>query len=137
MKEPSLREGRSPLCHAIAGRRRAWTTASTAPGVQELSPDPRTLHNADRHGELFNSLWDCVPLIKEQWIDYIRCDLGHIGGIRAARKPAALAELFQVKAGWHGPGDIAPPIHAANVHVDISIPNFGIQEMVFFPEVTR
>ena len=22
-------------------------------------------------GELFNSLWDCVPLIKEQWIDYI------------------------------------------------------------------
>jgi hypothetical protein len=27
-------------------------------------------------GELFNSLWDCVPLIKEQWIDYIRCDLG-------------------------------------------------------------
>jgi mannonate dehydratase len=88
-------------------------------------------------GELFNSLWDCVPLIKEQWIDYIRCDLGHIGGITAARKVAALAELFQVKTAWHGPGDIGPPTHAANVHVDISIPNFGIQEMVFFPEVTR
>jgi mannonate dehydratase len=88
-------------------------------------------------GELFNSLWDCVPLIKEQWIDYIRCDLGHIGGITAARKVAALAELFQVKTAWHGPGDIAPPTHAANAHVDISIPNFGVQEMVFFPEVAR
>ena len=88
-------------------------------------------------GELFNSLWDCVPLIKEQWIDYIRCDLGHSGGITAARKVATLAELFQVKTAWHGPGDIAPPTHAANVHVDISIPNFGIQEMVFFPEVAR
>jgi len=88
-------------------------------------------------GELFNSLWDCLPLISEQLIDYIRCDLGHIGGITAARKVAALAELYRVKTAWHGPGDIAPPTHAANVHVDISIPNFGIQEMVFFPDVAR
>ncbi len=88
-------------------------------------------------GELFDSLWDSVPLIKEQLIDFIRCDLAHIGGITAARKVAALAELFQVKTAWHGPGDIAPPTHAASVHVDISIPNFGIQEMVFFPDVAR
>lgn len=88
-------------------------------------------------GELFNSLWDCVPLIKEQLIDYIRCDLGHIGGITAARKIANLAELFQVRTAWHGPGDIGPPTHAANVHLDLAIPNFGVQEMVFFPEVTR
>jgi mannonate dehydratase len=88
-------------------------------------------------GELFNSLWDCVPLITEQLIDYIRCDLGHIGGITAARKVAALAEAFQVKSAWHGPADIGPPTHAGNVHVDISIPNFGVQEMVFWPEVTQ
>jgi mannonate dehydratase len=88
-------------------------------------------------GELFNTLWDCVPLIKDQLIDFIRCDLGHIGGITNARKVAALAEAFQVKTAWHGPGDIAPATHAANVHVDVSIPNFGVQEMVFFPEVTR
>ncbi len=88
-------------------------------------------------GELFNTLWDCVPLIKEQLIDYIRCDMDHIGGLTNARKVAALAEAFQVRTAWHGPGDIAPPTHAANVHLDISIPNFGIQEMVFFPEVAR
>lgn len=88
-------------------------------------------------GELFNTLWDCVDLIKEQLIDFIRCDLGHIGGITNARKVAALAEAFQVKTAWHGPADVGPPVHAANVHVDISIPNFGVQEMVFFPEVTQ
>ena len=89
-------------------------------------------------GELFNSVWDCVPLITEQLIDYIRCDLCHIGGITAARKIAALAEAFHVKTAWHGPGDIAPPSHAANVHVDISIPNFGVQEGGGrFPDVVR
>jgi mannonate dehydratase len=86
-------------------------------------------------GELFNTKWDCLPLISEQLIDYIRCDLSHIGGITEARKIAALAEAFHVRTAWHGPGDISPIAHAANVHVDLAIPNFGIQEMVFFPEV--
>jgi mannonate dehydratase len=88
-------------------------------------------------GELFDSPWDCLTLIKENLIDYIRCDLGHVGGITAARKIAALADFFQVRTAWHGPGDIGPPTHAANVHVDVSIPNFGIQEMVFFPDEVR
>jgi mannonate dehydratase len=88
-------------------------------------------------GELFNSLWDCVPLIAEQLIDYIRCDLGHIGGISNARKVAALSEAFHVKTAWHGPADVGPPTHAASVHLDVAIPNFGVQEMVFWPEVTQ
>ena len=85
-------------------------------------------------GELFHTKWDCLPLITEQLIDYIRCDLGHIGGITEAKKIAALAECFHVQTAWHGPGDIGPPTHAANVHLDVSLPNFGVQEMVFFPE---
>jgi mannonate dehydratase len=28
-------------------------------------------------------------------------------------------------------------MHAANVHVDIAIPNFGVQEMVFFPDIVH
>ncbi len=84
-------------------------------------------------GELFHSKYDCLPLITEQLIDYIRCDLGHIGGLTEARKIAAIAEPFQVLTAWHGPGDIGPATHAANVHLDCAIPNFGIQEMVFFP----
>jgi mannonate dehydratase len=88
-------------------------------------------------GELFQSRWDCLPLITEQLIDYIRCDLGHIGGITEARKIAAIAECYHVQTAWHGPGDIGPATHAANVHLDIAIPNFGVQEMVFFPDVVH
>ncbi len=88
-------------------------------------------------GELFHTRWEALPLITEQLIDFIRCDLGHIGGLTEARKIAAIAESFYVQTAWHGPGDIAPITHAANVHLDIAIPNFGVQEMVFFPEETR
>ena len=88
-------------------------------------------------GELFHTRWECLPLIQEQLIDFIRCDLGHLGGLTEARKVAALAETFSVQTAWHGPGDIAPITHAANVHLDVAIPNFGVQEMVFFPEAVR
>lgn len=88
-------------------------------------------------GELFHTKYDCLPLITEQLIDYIRCDLGHLGGITEARKIAAIAEPYQVLTAWHGPGDIGPATHAANVHLDCSIPNFGVQEMVFFPEAVH
>lgn len=88
-------------------------------------------------GELFQTRWDCLPLITEQLIDYIRCDVGHIGGITEARKIAAIAECYHILTAWHGPGDIGTATHAANVHLDIAIPNFGVQEMVFFPEAVH
>ena len=85
-------------------------------------------------GELFFHKWDCLPLITEQLIDFIRCDLDHCGGITEAKKIAAICEPFQIQTAWHGPGDICPITHAANVHVDVSIPNFGVQETVQFSE---
>jgi mannonate dehydratase len=88
-------------------------------------------------GELFHNKWECLPLITEQLIDYIRCDLGHTGGITEGKKIAAIAEPYYVKAAWHGPGDIAPITHAANVHLDLAIPNFGVQECTLFPEQVK
>lgn len=88
-------------------------------------------------GELFHSKYECLPLVVEQLIDFIRCDIGHIGGVTEARKIAAICEPYQVQTAWHGPGDAGPPTHAANVHVDCSIPNFGVQEMVFFPDAVH
>ena len=85
-------------------------------------------------GELFHSKWEALPLITEQLIDYIRCDLGHLGGITEARKIAAIAEPYYVQTAWHGPGDIGPSTHAANVHLDLTLSNFGVQEMVFWPD---
>lgn len=88
-------------------------------------------------GELFHTKYECLPLFQEQLIDYIRCDIGHIGGITEARKIAALAEPYQILTAWHGPGDVGPSTHSANVHIDVSIPNFGVQEMVAFPDVVN
>jgi len=79
-------------------------------------------------GELFTDISQCLPIITNRWVDYLRCDLGHIGGITAARKLALLSEPFAIRTAWHGPPDLAPIGHAANVHVDVSVSNFGIQE---------
>lgn len=88
-------------------------------------------------GELWHNKWECLTAITEQLIDYIRCDMGHTGGITECRKIAAIAECYGVKTAWHGPGDIGPIVHAANVHLDLATPNFGVQEMVFFDEQVR
>ena len=53
------------------------------------------------------------------------------------RKLATLAEWFQVRSAWHGPGDVSPVGHAANAHLDLAIHNFGIQESMQFNEATR
>ena len=88
-------------------------------------------------GELFNSPHEWVPLIKERLIDFIRVHLSQTGGFSVARKIATLAEFFNVRSAWHGPGDVSPVGHAANLHLDLAIPNFGIQEIIVFNEATR
>lgn len=79
-------------------------------------------------GELFNSPHEWTPLIAERLIDYIRVHVSQAGGFTPCRKIAILAETFGVKTAWHGPGDISPIGHAANVTLDLVSTNFGIQE---------
>lgn len=79
-------------------------------------------------GELFNNPNEYVPLIANRLIDFIRIHLSQIGGLTMARKVAQFCEFFAVRTAWHGPGDVSPVGHAANVHLDLASPNFGIQE---------
>jgi mannonate dehydratase len=79
-------------------------------------------------GELFNNPNEWVPLVSGRLIDFIRIHLSQVGGLTVARKVAALCEFFGVRTAWHGPGDVSPVGHAANVHLDLAVPNFGIQE---------
>ncbi len=88
-------------------------------------------------GELYVNPNEFVPLIKDRLIDFIRVHLSDIGGITPARKLAALCEWFGVRTAWHGPGDVSPAGHAANLHLDLVVPNFGIQEGYLFPELVR
>ncbi len=79
-------------------------------------------------GEVFNSIWDCKPLIEQQHIDYIRTTLTHAGGITHLRRIADLAALYQVRTGCHGATDLSPVCMGAALHFDTWVPNFGIQE---------
>lgn len=79
-------------------------------------------------GELFNHPLEWRRLIAEQLIDFIRVHLTQIGGITPARKLQIFAEQYGVRTAWHGPGDMSPLAHAANIHLDLVSHNFGIQE---------
>ncbi len=79
-------------------------------------------------GELFTVANQWNPLIAERLIDFIRVHVSAIGGVTPAWKLAHLAGAFGVRTAWHGPGDVSPVGHAANVHLDLSLPNFGVQE---------
>ena len=87
-------------------------------------------------GEVFNSIHDCRALITEQLIDYIRSTIVHTGGITHVKKIAALAELYNVRTGFHGATDLSPVCMGAALHFDLSIPNFGVQEYMRHTEAT-
>jgi len=88
-------------------------------------------------GELFVNQAEYVPLIRDRLIDFIRVHISDIGGLSMARKLAALCEFFGVRTAWHGPGDVSPVGHAANLQLDLACHNFGIQEQHEFGERTR
>jgi mannonate dehydratase len=85
-------------------------------------------------GELFNSPHEWQPLITGHLIDYIRVHVSQAGGFSPARKIAIFAEQFGVRTAWHGPGDVSPVGHMANVTLDLVSYNFGIQEYSPFNE---
>ena len=85
-------------------------------------------------GELFNNPREWQPLISGRLIDFARMHVSQMGGITPARTVASFANLYGVRTAWHGPGDTSPVGHAANLHLDVWAPNFGIQEWCRFPE---
>jgi mannonate dehydratase len=85
-------------------------------------------------GELFVHPLEWRPLIENRLIDFIRMHLSAIGGITPARNAAIHAHIYGIRTAWHGPADASPVAHAAQLHLDLWAPNFGIQEWCRFPE---
>ena len=88
-------------------------------------------------GEIFNTIWDCRLLIEEQLIDYIRVTSVHAGGVTGLRRIFDFASIYHVRSACHGPMDVSPVAMGANLHVDLWVPNFGIQEFSGYTEATH
>jgi mannonate dehydratase len=110
-----------------------------------LSPEDQAYYRIIRQqcttplamGELYNSPHEWTPMIAERLIDYIRVHVSQAGGVTPCRKIAVLGEIFGVRTAWHGPGDVSPVGHCANISLSISAHNFGIQEVTQFNDATR
>jgi L-alanine-DL-glutamate epimerase-like enolase superfamily enzyme len=77
-------------------------------------------------GEQLAHKWEFQPLIEEELVDYLRVDVAHAGGITEAKKILAMGEAHGQRSALH---HASSPVNAAAcLHVDLSIPNFGIQE---------
>ena len=79
-------------------------------------------------GELYNNPHEIIPMVKDRLLDFMRVHVSQIGGLTPARKLAALCEAFNVRTAWHGPTDVSPVGHAAQLMLDMNVWNFGIQE---------
>jgi L-alanine-DL-glutamate epimerase-like enolase superfamily enzyme len=77
-------------------------------------------------GEQFCSKWEFRQLVEEEWIDYARIDLCIAGGFTESKKIAGWCETHYIKLATHNP--LGPVSAAACLHLNLSCPNFGVQE---------
>ena len=85
--------------------------------LEDVTPaeNQEVLRHVRRHttvplaiGEVFTTIWEFQQLITEQLIDFVRAAVTHAGGISHLRRIAALAEVWQIRLGPHGPSDVSP-----------------------------
>ena len=86
-------------------------------------------------GELFNNPHEWRFMIEERLIDFLRMHITQMGGLTPARNATIHGNIYGVRTAWHGPADVSPVGHAANLHLDLWAPNFGVQEWCRFPEL--
>jgi galactonate dehydratase len=79
-------------------------------------------------GERTYTRWQAWPLLRDNLVDILQCDVCHCGGIFELRKIAALAEPFGVPLAPHNPN--GPVSLAAVVQVAACTPNFLVTEHV-------
>ncbi|MBX3065083.1 MAG: galactonate dehydratase [Anaerolineae bacterium] len=78
-------------------------------------------------GEQYSSKWDFRQVIEEELIDYARVDLCVCGGLTEAKKIAGWCETHYIDLAVHNP--IGPVATAAFLHLNLSCPNFAVQEL--------
>ena len=80
------------------------------------------------HGELAVNCHEWRIPVAARSIDFVRAHISDIGGITPALRMADFAAEFGVKTCWHCPPDMTPIAAACNIHIDMALRNFGLQE---------
>ncbi|MCC6626213.1 MAG: mandelate racemase/muconate lactonizing enzyme family protein [Chloroflexi bacterium] len=86
----------------------------------------RRLSVALANGERLHSIWEFRELLVHGGSQFVRPDVGLAGGLTHCKKIAAIAESFHAAIVTHN--FLGPVLTAAAVHLDVSVPNFVVQE---------
>lgn len=78
------------------------------------------------NGERLHTIWEFKELLAQGGVQYVRPDVGLAGGLSHARKIAALAEAHHAAVVTHN--CLGPLLTTASAHLDVTIPNFVVQE---------
>jgi len=78
-------------------------------------------------GERLFTKYGFSRICSRHLVDYIQPDVVHCGGILELKKIATIAEAFRIQAAPHNPQSSVSTL--ASLHVDLTTPNFAIQEI--------
>ena len=84
-------------------------------------------------GERYHSKWDFRETIMNGYVNYLRPDVCHCGGISEMKKIAAMAEVFYMNLIPHN--NAGPLGTAATLHAALSIPNVVLIEAPWVNDV--
>jgi galactonate dehydratase len=116
-----------PVCEALAQFRPLFVEDPIQiDSIQSQAEIARRLTSPIANGERLSSIWEFRELLVAGGSQYVRPDVGLAGGLSHCKKIAALAESFHAAVVTHN--FLGPVLTAASVHLDVSIPNFVVQE---------
>jgi len=80
-------------------------------------------------GERYHSKWDFRETIVNQYVNYLRPDVCHCGGLSEMKKIAAMGEVYYMDVIPHN--NAGPLGTAATLHAALAIPNVALMEAPF------
>ena len=116
-----------PVCEALVPLRPLFVEDPIQiDSIQSQAEIARRLTSPIGNGERLSSIWEFRELLVAGGHQYVRPDVGLAGGLTHVKKIAAIAESFHAAVVTHN--FLGPLLTAASVHLDVSIPNFVVQE---------
>ncbi len=101
-----------------------------------LPPDPQAHHDAACRRRGVQHDLGCAPAHRGAAHRLYPHDDVHAGGVTALRRIMDFASVYNVRTACHGAMDMSPICLGANLHLDLWVPNFGIQEYSgYLPEI--